>query len=207
MLFVSLAAGRSCSQGHQQHTVELLTFTCLKPVTSSYRPGGPAGSAAFRPPFTAGINPQLPVIEASFPGEGSAGFSSFPPLCVCSSPPLFCCPQALQQWSQLQQHWCQQTPLSPLQALQAAEDAAWLLQRLVTQEVEQQLLSGSDVQELRHQSEVGAAHCRALWTGVKLLPASPPANLDRTQGLTHGLLLPCCPTEHATRFNMCAVAL
>lgn len=65
--------------------------------------------------------------------------------------------QALQQWSSLQRHWCQHSPLSILQQLEAAESAGWLLQRLVTQQALQQMLCEGDVQELQQQSEVGVA--------------------------------------------------
>jgi hypothetical protein len=65
-----------------------------------------------------------------------------------------CAVQALQQWSSLQQQWCRQSPLSVLQQLEAAESAAWLLQRLVTQQALLQMLCEGDVQEMRQQSEV-----------------------------------------------------
>lgn len=70
--------------------------------------------------------------------------------------------QALQQWSSLQQHWCQHSPLSVLQQLDAAEAGGWLLQRLVTQQAQQQMLCEGDVQELQQQSEaaIAAAHQR-----------------------------------------------
>lgn len=70
-------------------------------------------------------------------------------VCMCMCPA-----QALQQWSSLQQHWCQHSPLSVLQQLEAAEAGAWLLQRLVTQQAQQQMLCEGDVQELQQQSEV-----------------------------------------------------
>jgi hypothetical protein len=60
----------------------------------------------------------------------------------------------LQQWSSLQQHWCLHSPLSVLQQLEAAEAGGWLLQRLVTQQAQQQMLCEDDVQELQQQSEV-----------------------------------------------------
>lgn len=62
--------------------------------------------------------------------------------------------QALQQWSQLQQHWCALNPLTAVQQLEAAESAAWLLQRLVTQQVQQHMLCEGDVQEVQQQCEV-----------------------------------------------------
>jgi hypothetical protein len=71
-----------------------------------------------------------------------------------TTPPAAAAAQALAQWSSLQQHWCRQAPLSAGQQLQASESAAWLLQRLVTHQVAQQMLSGADIHELRQQSEV-----------------------------------------------------
>jgi hypothetical protein len=68
-------------------------------------------------------------------------------------------PQALYQWSRLQQQWCQQAPLSATQQLQAAESGAWLLQRLVTQQHAQQMLCEGDIHELREQSEVMGRGC------------------------------------------------
>lgn len=65
--------------------------------------------------------------------------------------------QALQQWSQLQQHWCALNPLTAVQQLEAAESAAWLLQRLVTQQVQQQMLCEGDVQEVQQQCEESIA--------------------------------------------------
>lgn len=41
-----------------------------------------------------------------------------------------------------------------LQQLHAAESAAWLLQRLVTQQAAQQMLCEGDIQEVQQQSEV-----------------------------------------------------
>lgn len=75
---------------------------------------------------------------------------------------VWCPAQALQQWSSLQQHWCQHSPLSVLQQLEAAEAGAWLLQRLVTQQAQQQMLCEGDVQELQQQSEVRRGRDRSL---------------------------------------------
>lgn len=55
----------------------------------------------------------------------------------------------MRQWSTLQQSWCRHSPLTAAQQLEAAESAGWLLQRLVTQQKQQQMLCEEDVQELQ----------------------------------------------------------
>lgn len=64
------------------------------------------------------------------------------------------CLQALQQWQELQQHWCSRMPLISQQQLEAAESAAWLLQRLASQQAQQQLLLEEDMEQLQQQTEV-----------------------------------------------------
>ena len=57
--------------------------------------------------------------------------------------------QALQQWHGLQQQWCSAAPLSTSRQLESAEEAAWLLQRLATQQAVQQLLLEEDIEQLQ----------------------------------------------------------
>jgi hypothetical protein len=65
--------------------------------------------------------------------------------------------QALQQWHGLQQQWCSAAPLSVSQQLQSAEEAAWLLQRLATQQAVQQLLLDEEIEQLQQESDASIA--------------------------------------------------
>jgi hypothetical protein len=76
-------------------------------------------------------------------------------MCVCCNRV-----QALQQWHGLQQQWCHAAPLSTRQQLEAAEAAAWLLQRLATQQAVQQLLLDDDIEQLQQDSEASIATAR-----------------------------------------------
>lgn len=81
---------------------------------------------------------------------------------VCNPTAMLNATQALQQWQQLQQQWSSRMPLSRYQKLEAAESAAWLLQRLATQQAQQQLLLEEDVEQLQQQSEVRALY-KSCW--------------------------------------------
>jgi hypothetical protein len=70
------------------------------------------------------------------------------------------CVQALQQWHGLQQQWCRAAPLSTSQQLEAAEAAAWLLQRLATQQAVQQLLLDDEIEQLQQDREASIATAR-----------------------------------------------
>uniref|UniRef100_A0A383WP88 Protein SirB1 N-terminal domain-containing protein n=1 Tax=Tetradesmus obliquus TaxID=3088 RepID=A0A383WP88_TETOB len=68
--------------------------------------------------------------------------------------------QALQQWHGLQQQWCSTAPLSISRQLESAEEAAWLLQRLATQQAVQQLLLEEDIEQLQQDSDASIEGAR-----------------------------------------------
>ncbi|KAF6251695.1 hypothetical protein COO60DRAFT_1558044, partial [Scenedesmus sp. NREL 46B-D3] len=96
--------------------------------------------------------------------------------------------QALQQWHGLQQQWRRATPLSTSQQLEAAEAAAWMLQRLATQQAVQQLLLDEDIEQLQEDSKasVAAAQQQLDDLAAAVKAAAPDAFVSGVDGLSNG---------------------